>query len=61
MENISKFLAHLGFPLRTVRQSWGAHSDLGVLLIAWADDLDEAGHSVRVLGCTRSCFRSSRR
>lgn len=49
MENISKLLASVGFPLHTVRQSWGAHSDLGVLLIAWADDLDESGRFVRVL------------
>ncbi|WP_028081469.1 HNH endonuclease signature motif containing protein [Solimonas soli] len=50
MENISKFLVRLGFPLRVVRQSWGAHSDFGVLLTTWADDLDESGHFVQVLG-----------
>lgn len=50
MESISKFLARLGFPLHNTRWSWGARSDLGVLLTTWADDLDETGRFVRVLG-----------
>lgn len=49
MESVSKFLAGLGFPLRTVRQSWGAHSSSGVLLITWAHDIDKTGRFVRVL------------
>ncbi len=50
MENISSFLARLGFPLHNTRWSWGARSDLGVLLTTWEDDLDESGRFVRVLG-----------
>lgn len=50
MEKISKFLTRLGFPLHNTRWSWGARSDLGVLLTTWADDLDETGRFVRVLG-----------
>ena len=50
MEKISAFLDRLGFPLHNTRWSWGARSDLGVLLTTWADDLDESGHFVRVLG-----------
>lgn len=50
MESISKFLARLGFPLHNTRWSWGARSSLGVLLTTWADDLDETGRFVRVLG-----------
>lgn len=50
MENISSFLARLGFPLHNTRWSWGARSDLGVLLTTWEDDLDETGRFVRVLG-----------
>ena len=50
MENISSFLARLGFPLHNTRWSWGARSDLGVLLTTWADDLDETGRFLRVLG-----------
>ena len=50
MENISSFFARLGFPLRNTRWSWGARSDLGVLLTTWEDDLDETGRFVRVLG-----------
>lgn len=50
MEKISKFLSRLGFPLHNTRWSWGAYSDLGVLLTTWDDDLDETGRFVRVLG-----------
>lgn len=50
MEKISRFLTRLGFPLHNTRWSWGARSDLGVLLTTWADDLDETGRFVRVLG-----------
>lgn len=50
MENISSFLARLGFPLHNTRWSWGARSELGVLLTTWEDDLDETGRFVRVLG-----------
>lgn len=50
MESISKFLVGLGFPLHNTRWSWGARSDLGVLLTTWEDDLDVAGRFVRVLG-----------
>lgn len=50
MEKISTFLDRLGFPLHNTRWSWGARSDLGVLLTTWADDLDESGRFVRVLG-----------
>lgn len=50
MEKISKFLARLGYPLHNTRWSWGARSDLGVLLTTWDDDLDETGRFVRVLG-----------
>lgn len=50
MENISSFFARLGFPLRNTRWSWGARSDLGVLLTTWEDDLDQTGRFVRVLG-----------
>lgn len=58
IENISSFLARLGFPLHNTRWSWGARSDLGVLLTTWEDDLDETGRFVRVLGW-RSQKRSS--
>lgn len=50
MESITKFLARLGFPLHNTRWSWGARSDLGVLLTTWTDDLDESGRFVRVIG-----------
>jgi hypothetical protein len=50
VENISSFLARLGFPLHNTRWSWGARSDLGVLLTTWEDDLDGTGRFVRVLG-----------
>jgi hypothetical protein len=50
MENISSFLARLGFPLHNTRWSWGARSDLGVLLTTWEDDLDETRRFVRVFG-----------
>jgi hypothetical protein len=50
MEKISKFLTRLGFPLHNTRWSWGARSDLGVVLTTWEDDLDETGRFVRVLG-----------
>lgn len=50
MEKITKFLARLGFPLHNTRWSWGARSDLGVLLTTWDDDLDDTGRFVRVLG-----------
>ncbi len=50
MEKISAFFDRLGFPLHNTRWSWGARSDLGVLLTTWADDLDESGRYVRVLG-----------
>lgn len=50
MESRSAFFSRLGFPLRNVRQSWGARSELGVLLIAWEDDLDGTERFVRVLG-----------
>jgi hypothetical protein len=43
MEKISTFLDRLGFPLHNTRWSWGARSDLGVLLTTWAEDLDESG------------------
>lgn len=58
MENISSFLARLGFPLHNTRWSWGAHSDFGVLLTTWESDLDETGHFVRVLD-THAQTRSS--
>jgi len=58
MKSITKFLARLGFPLRNTRWSWGARSDLGVLLTTWTDDLDESGRFVRVIGW-RSQTRSS--
>lgn len=58
MESITKFLARLGFPLHNTRWSWGARSDLGVLLTTWMDDLDESGRFVRVIGW-RSQERSS--
>ncbi|PPU07892.1 HNH endonuclease signature motif containing protein [Xanthomonas arboricola] len=35
---ISEFLRKLGFPLRNVRNSWGAMTSEGVLLVAWADE-----------------------
>lgn len=50
MEKISTFFERLGFPLHNTRWSWGARSALGVLLTTWADDLDESGRYVRVLG-----------
>lgn len=50
MERISTFFDRLGFPVHNTRWSWGARSKLGVLLTTWADDLDEAGRFVRVLG-----------
>ncbi len=50
MESITKFLARLGFPLHNTRWSWGARSDLGVLLTTWTDDLDESSRFVRVIG-----------
>lgn len=50
MESLSKFLARLGFPVHNTRWSWGSRSSLGVLLTTWADDLDETGRFVRVLG-----------
>jgi len=50
MESITKFLARLGFPLHNTRWSWGACSDLGVLLTTWTDDLDKSGRFVRVTG-----------
>lgn len=36
---ISKFLRDLGFPLRNVRNSWGAMTPEGVVLMVWADDV----------------------
>lgn len=50
MKKISAFLSDLGFPLRNTRWSWGARSELGVLLTTWEDDLDGTGRFVRVLG-----------
>lgn len=50
MESRSAFFSRLGFPLRNIRQSWGARSDLGVLLITWEDDLDGTKRFARVLG-----------
>lgn len=50
MEKISVFFDRLGFPLHNTRWSWGARSNLGVLLKTWVDDLDESGRYVRVLG-----------
>lgn len=58
MESITKFLTRVGFPLHNTRWSWGSRSDLGVLLTTWADDLDETGRFVRVLGW-RSQARST--
>jgi hypothetical protein len=50
MDGISKFLRRLGFPLRNTVWSWGAHSELGVLLTTWDDQTDETGRFVKVLG-----------
>lgn len=50
MENISALFDRLGFTLHNKRWSWGARSDLGVLLRTWVDDLDESRRYVRVLG-----------
>lgn len=48
MEKISTFFKQLGFPLRNIRQSWGARSDKGVLLTTWDDDLGQGGRYVCV-------------
>jgi hypothetical protein len=48
MEKISSFYKRLGFPLRNLRWSWGAHSASGVLLTTWTDDVEE--RVVRVSG-----------
>ena len=48
-KRISQFFEALGFPLLNARWSWGAHGRRGVLLRAWADDLDSNGRHVRVL------------
>ncbi len=50
LKNISSFLSGLGFPLYKSRWSWGASSNLGVILTTWEDDLDATGRFVRVLG-----------
>jgi hypothetical protein len=50
MDGISKFLRRLGFPLRNTVWSWGAHSEHGVLLTTWSDEMDDTGHFVKVLG-----------
>jgi len=36
---ISEFLRELGFPLRNVRNSWGAMTPKGVVLMAWVDEV----------------------
>ena len=48
METITKFFTSLGFRLHNSRWSWGAHTDLGVLLRTWRHDLDKSGCFVRV-------------
>lgn len=50
MEKISSFYANLGVPLRNPRWSWGARSDLFVLLTSWEDGLDATRRFVRALG-----------
>lgn len=50
MQSINKFLARLGFPLSNSRWSWGSHSDMGVLLTTWSDELHDSGRFVQVLG-----------
>ncbi len=47
---ISTFFRNLGFQLHNKRWSWGARSEHGVLLRAWADDIDDNDRYVRVLG-----------
>lgn len=55
-KKISLFYKELGLPLKMVRQSWGARSNLGILLTTWDDQMDAGRWHVRVLkpGTTRS-------
>lgn len=48
---ISHFFSELGFPLHSVRWSWGATAGSGVLLRTWAHDFkrEQGERSVRVL------------
>jgi hypothetical protein len=46
---ISNFFAQLGYPLRTVRQSWGSERDGVIVLRSWEDERTGPPDAVRVL------------
>lgn len=54
IKKINVFFKELGFPVYNPRWSWGAHNKDGVLLRTWADEFDDSGKFVRVLGSTES-------